>query len=225
MSMSNGPFDEPEASADPGIGKPIAILALIFVLGLLTVGLVYSMGTPRASVADNADTTDQVDATQPAEPEGGEPTEEVIQPASPDASTDGASPLPKHGEGIAEPIPPERLISDEEYNAEPPQDSTLPAPDGPVAWTEAHKYLGQTITVKGTIVDTNNIGEICFLNYDPDWQDKFYIAIFKEAFELLPDPPEAHYLNRTLLVTGKVSLHRDRPQIEVRDVSQIEAVE
>ncbi len=225
MSMSNVPFDQPVSSADPGMGKPIAILALVFVLGLLTVGLIYSMGTPAQPDGNTADTTNQVDATQPAEPDEDESVEEASPPGEPYVAANGESPLPKHGEGIAEPIPPKQLITQEEYNAEPPQDSTLPTPDGPVAWTEAHKYLGQTITVKGTIVDTNNIGGICFLNYDPDWQGKFYIAIFKEAFDLLPDPPEVHYLNRTLLVTGKITLHRDRPQIEVRDMSQIEAVE
>ncbi len=222
MSLSHGPFDQPEASATPGIGKPIAVLVLIFVLGLLTVGLIYSMGTPKQ--ADHVDTPPPIQATQPAEPDEDEPTEDPA-PGEPYTAANGESPLPKHGEGIADPIAPDRLITDEAYNADPPQDSTLPTPDGPVAWTEAHKYLGQTITVKGTIVDTNNIGQICFLNYDPDWQDKFYIAIFKEAFDLLPDPPEVHYLNRTLLVTGKITLHRDRPQIEVRDVSQIEVVE
>jgi len=224
MSLSNGPFDRPQSSADPGIGKPIAILALVFILGLLTVGLIYSMGTPRQPGDDQTNNTHQVQATQPAEPDEDELAKQTA-PGEPYNAANGESPLPKHGEGIAEPIAPTKLITDEAYNADRPQDSTLPTPDGPVAWTEANKYLGQTITVKGTIVDTNNIGEICFLNYDPDWQDKFYIAIFKEAFDLLPDPPESHYLNRTLLVTGKVSLHRDRPQIEVRDVSQIEVVE
>ena len=92
-------------------------------------------------------------------------------------------------------------------------------------WTEAHKYLDMTITVEGKILDTNNIGNICFLNYDPDWRDKFYIAMFKDAFELLPDPPETHYLDKTLRITGKVTLHNGRPQIKVHDLSQIEVVE
>jgi len=225
MSISNGPFDRPDTSADPGMAKPIAVLALVFILGLLTVGLIYMIGSPAQPDGEESDSTDILTVIPADGPDEQDPSQAPATQGEPYVAANGGSPLPKHGEGIAEPIPPERLITDEAYNADPPQDSTLPTPDGPVAWTEANKYLGQTITVKGTIVDTNNIGQICFLNYDPDWQGKFYIAIFKEAFDLLPDPPETHYLNRTLLVTGKVSLHRDRPQIEVRDVSQIEVVE
>lgn len=225
MSLSNGPLDQSESLAEPGMGKPVAILALIFVLGLLTVGLLYSMGTPAQPSSEVSEAADLLVVTPATQADADESVEDTSSPGEPYIAANGESPLPKHGEGVADPIPPQTLITDEAYNAHPPQDSALPSPDGPVAWTEAHKYHGQTITVKGTIVDTNNIGQICFLNYDPDWQDKFYVAIFKEAFDLLPDPPEVHYLNRTLLVTGKITLHRDRPQIEVRDVSQIEVVE
>ena len=195
-------------------------MAVVFVLGLVTIGVIYLDGDPvEAPVAlvkhdaGEAAPTLQTDSVEP--PPQGEPY----------VAANGINPLPKHGEGVATPIPAERLITQDGYEAEPAELSTLPAPNDSVAWTEAQNYLGQTITVKGTIVATNNIGQICFLNYDPDWQDKFYIAMFKEAFELLPDPPEEHYLNKTLLVTGKVTLHRDRPQIEVRDLSQIEVVE
>ncbi len=224
MSTTSGPFARPDSVTDPGLGRVVWVAAIFFVLGLVTVGLVYMAGdSAEAPVAAEKHGVAEVEpAIQPdaADPPQTSPTQD-----KPYVAANGASPLPKHGEGVAPPIPAERLITQEAYEADPPQASTLPAPDGPVAWTEAHKYLGQTITVKGTIVDTNNIGQICFLNYDPDWQGKFYIAMFSEAFKLLPDPPEEHYLNRTLLVTGKVTLHRDRPQIEVRDLSQVETVE
>ncbi len=224
MSTTHEPFVRPHSQSDPGPGKPIAIIMIVFVLGLVTAGLIYMAGTPaEAPVADVKDGTAGVAPVTQTDSVTPPPT--TPAQSEPYVAANGVSPLPKHGEGIAPPIPPDRLITQEAYDAPPLQASTLPAPDGPVAWTEAHNYLEQTITVKGTIVDTNNIGQICFLNYDPDWQDKFYIAMFKEAFDLLPDPPEEHYLNRTLLVTGKVTLHRDRPQIGVHDLSQIEVVE
>ncbi len=220
MSMSNDPLTRPDSSANPGMGKPITVLALVFILGLVTIGFIYLAGKP---VSSDDDAKDLAALTPAIQPEAGKPTQ--AEHGKPYLATNGLSPLPKHGEGITAPIAPTKLITDEAYNAKPPEDSTLPTPDGPIAWTEAHKHVGQTITVKGTIVVTGKNGQLRFLNYDPDWQDKFYIVMFPEAYKLLPDPPEEHYLNKTLLVTGKVTLHRDRPQIQVRDVSQIEVVE
>lgn len=220
MSTSRGPFRAPANSAEPGLGGPVVALAAVFAAGLACVGLIVAVGEP---IEDSPPPVVQADPT-PAETE--KPTQQpTAPPAKPYVTPGGASPLPKHGEPEAPPIQPTLLIDEEALNALPPQPSTLPAPDGPVPWNEAHKYLDRVITVEGTIVETNNIGNICFLNYDTNWQDKFYIAMFEEAFDLLPDPPETHYLNKTLLVTGKVTLHRDRPQIEVNDVSQIEVVE
>lgn len=223
MSMISGPFARPTSVSDPGLGRRVMFLAVVFVLGLVVIGLIYLAGQPVQTTVAVAPPVDAASNKTPADAPA-----DTVPPASvgePYIAPAGRSPLPMPGEGVAPPMPARRLIDQAQYEAQPPEPSTLPAPDGPVPWTEAHKYLGQTITVKGTIVDTNNIGQICFLNYDPDWQDKFYIALFKEAFDLLPDPPEQHYLNMTLLVTGKVTLHRDRPQIEVHDVSQIEVVE
>lgn len=220
MSTSSGPFRVPQNTAEPGLGGPVVAMAAVFALGLACVGLIVAVGEP---VEESTATIKQADLT-PADIK--QPTQQPpAAPAKPFVTPGGTSPLPRHGEAEAPPISPTRLIDDEAFNAAPPRISTLPAPDEPVPWGDAPKYLGQVITVEGTIVNTNNIGNICFLNYHADWQGKFYIAMFKEAFELLPDPPETHYLDKTLLVTGKVTMHRDRPQIEVHDVSQIEVVE
>jgi len=222
MSTTSGSSSTHTSDPKPGLGWPAKAAAVVFVVGLIVIGILYLAGEPVDTLAD---------APQIASPPTTQPQTPATTPAAPTdtgeryLTPDGRSPLPKPGEGIAPAIPAERLATQEEYEAMPPQMSDLPVPDEPVPWTDAHKHLGQIITVKGTIVDTNNIGQLCFLNYDPDWQDKFYIAMFSDAFELLPDPPEKHYLNKTLLVTGKVTLHKDRPQIEVRDVSQIEVLE
>ncbi len=255
MQTSNGPFDTPAGEGDPGMARPIVALSMVFLVGLACVFLIYALGDPiKQSTGVTTDTqvqtTDTPDEpnetgeaqtptgesdTGPADPPTSDPSStppssttdslDAAAPARPYVSPGGANPMPRHGEPPAAAIPPTRLIDDAALDAQPPESSTLPQPDGPVDWTEAHLYLDMVITVKGEIVATNNIGNICFLNYDTNWQDKFYIAMFKEAFELLPDPPEEHYLDKTLLITGKVSLHNGRPQIEVHDVSQIEVVE
>jgi hypothetical protein len=228
MTTSSGPSKAPANSAEPGLSMPILALLMVFVIGMVCVGLIYAVGdpieTPDAKAQMQSVETKQAETSSTEQAQPTRPAT-AVQPSQAYVSPGGTSPMPKHGEAEAKPIPAPILIDDEAFNAEPPQASTLPEPDGAVPWDEADKYLERVITVKGTIVDANNIGNICFLNYDTDWQGKFYIAMFKEAFELLPDPPETHYLDKTLLVTGKVTLHRDRPQIEVHDVSQIEVVE
>jgi hypothetical protein len=237
MPTTSGPFSRPTFASDTGLGWAVSISVGVFLLGMVIVGLIYLLAGQRVETTESVATAPPAAApaaTAPAQTQPGTPADDSAPPPAtppsapvndPSASPAGRSPLPMPGEGDAPPMPATRLIDRVQYEAPPAEPSTLPAPEGPVSWTEAHNYLGQTITVKGTIVDTNNIGQICFLNYDPNWQDKFYIAMFKEAFDLLPDPPEQHYLNKTLLVTGKVTLHGDRPQIQVRDVSQIEVVE
>jgi len=221
MSTTPVPITPRTSDVEPGLGWPVKAAAGVFAVGLVVIGLLYLVGEPVSTAQAVIESAEEAPATQP------EDTSEAPAPATGERylTPAGRSPLPEPGEGIAPPMPAKRLATQEEYEAPPPEMSDLPIPDEPVPWTEAHKYLGKTVTVKGTIVDTNNIGQLCYLNYDPDWQGKFYIAMFSEAFGLLPDPPEQHYLNKTLLVTGKVTLHKDRPQIQVRDVSQIEVVE
>ena len=238
MQSSQGPIVPPKPTDDPGMARPIVALSMVFIIGLACVLIIYAMGEPiRESNASPTDTQ-----TQAEDASASAPVASADNTAPPtDAAADSAVPVKPTGHyvsaGGGEPLPdadvkepptpiaPAVLIDDAAYNARPPEPSTLPQPDGPVPWSEAHKYLGMTITVDGTVVDTNNIGNICFLNFDTDWQDKFYVALFKEAFSLLPDPPETHYLNKHLLITGKVKMYKDRPEIEVHDVSQIEVVE
>ncbi|MEM9419120.1 MAG: OB-fold nucleic acid binding domain-containing protein [Planctomycetota bacterium] len=132
----------------------------------------------------------------------------------------GRSPIPAAGEDISEPLPFKRLIDDRGSKVKPKR------PDGPVAWGAAHNYIGQRITVEGKIVDTyNHNGNICFLNFHKDWRGKFYIPVFKEVFDDLPRAPEKYYLGKTIRVTGKVTQHKNRPNIEVRNIKQIEIVD
>ena len=40
-----------------------------------------------------------------------------------------------------------------------------------VPWTEADRFYGKTVTIKGTIVNTYNSGKACFLNFHPDYKN------------------------------------------------------
>ena len=132
----------------------------------------------------------------------------------------GRSPIPNEGETFTEPIKAQRLADDSGEKVERER------PDGPVGWGAAHNYVGMRITVEGTIVNTyNHKGNICFLNFHEDWRGKFYLPVFKEVFADLPEAPEKYFLNKTIRVTGKVKLHQNRPNIEIKSIKQIEIVE
>lgn len=128
----------------------------------------------------------------------------------------GRSPIPQGNETFNTPIPYKRL-----------QPENLPKPPPPgvaVPWTEADRFVGQRITVEGTIVDTHALDTITFLNFDKNWQGKFYVVVFAsahtDAFH-----PETEYLNKKLRITGVVSMHKDRPQLKVDRLDQIEILQ
>ncbi len=99
---------------------------------------------------------------------------------------------------------------------------------GIVDWRDAAKYLnGADITVEGKITDTFQIRDVlCRLNFVPHAEDDqaFYVALFSEAYEGLPAPPAEHFLGKTIRVTGQVTSHRGRPNIEVNDIGLVEIV-
>jgi DNA/RNA endonuclease YhcR with UshA esterase domain len=96
----------------------------------------------------------------------------------------------------------------------------------PIPWDKVtREHLGKEITVKGTVVKTRNTGKVCFLNFQQDHRTGFYIVIFEDALDDFEAPPEAHFLNKMIHVTGRVSEHKERLQIQVKAGSQIKIVE
>ncbi len=94
-----------------------------------------------------------------------------------------------------------------------------------VPWQDAHKYYGQTKTVEGKIVATNNTGKVCFLNFHKDWRKYFTAVIFSSDFERFPAYPEEYYLHRIVRITGLIKEYRGKPEIIIKSPSQIEIVE
>jgi hypothetical protein len=133
----------------------------------------------------------------------------------------GRTPIPMQGENLTSPLPFKRLVDETGDKVV----ADAPAPGEVIAWGAAHNYVGQVITVEGTIVDTyNHRGNVVFLNFSKDWRGKFYIPVFKTAFENMSRAPESYFLNKKIQVTGKVTLHNNRPNIEVEQISQIKVV-
>jgi len=133
----------------------------------------------------------------------------------------GRSPIAQPGESIQGPLPARRLAKANKMAVPPP----APAPSGKaVPWHDAHRHLGQTLTVVGRIVTTHRTESVCFLNFSQQWQDKFYVVIFSDALNSWPQPPEQHFRNKKILVAGKIDTHKNRPQIRVTDPRQITIV-
>lgn len=155
--------------------------------------------------------------------EAGDQTADTALTAAEDPYTPpaGRPAIPRPGETITEPIPPQRLASLD--------DGKTPEPGQIIPWTEAAGYLGHEITVEGEVVNTHLLesGSICFLNFHKDFRGRFYIAMFRAAFDDLPDnqKPDTYYLGKTIRVTGLVKPHRGQPQIAVHRLDQIQVVE
>jgi endonuclease/exonuclease/phosphatase family metal-dependent hydrolase len=100
-----------------------------------------------------------------------------------------------------------------------PPEAGLPV----IEWTEAPKYVDQEVIVQGTIVATNNIGRICFLNFDT--ARTFTAIVHQQHYPKFPQPPEKMYNNQIVRIRGLISEFRGRPQIEVSRPEQIQILE
>lgn len=130
------------------------------------------------------------------------------------AANVGRSPIPQPDETFGQPIPPVVLGS---ADASP----LAPKTDEPVAWRQAGRYMGMTITVEGKVVNTHNTGKVCFLNFTENSRSGFYVILFDRVLDSWEKPPQDFFLDRTIRVKGKVSSYKGRPQIRVERTDQI----
>ena len=93
-----------------------------------------------------------------------------------------------------------------------------------VRWDEADKYYGQTVTVTGKIVGAHNSGKACFLNFHQNWKKYFTAVIFASDFSKFPTNPEEYYLNKEVKITGFVKEYQGKPEIILKDPTQIQIV-
>ncbi len=93
-----------------------------------------------------------------------------------------------------------------------------------ISWKEAHNYYGQYVTVEGEVVKTHNSGKACFLNFHGNWKRYFTAVIFAEDFNKFPEDPEKYYNLKTIQVTGLVKEYRGKPEIIIKNPSQIKII-
>ena len=89
-----------------------------------------------------------------------------------------------------------------------------------ITWSDAHKYYNQYVIVEGTIVNTHNSGNVCFLNFDTDYQ-YFTAVIFTSDFVGFPFIPEVFYLGKKVYIIGLIKEYNGSPEIIVKTPDQI----
>lgn len=127
-------------------------------------------------------------------------------------------PWPDAGEVIHQPIPP-RVLG-------PAWQTPLPPPPAgqPLPWGRAGRHVGQTITIRGRVMQATPFGRVCFLKFAHDWRSLFYVLLMPGDAPGWAPHPEQEYLGRIILVTGKVRRHNGYPQIVVTKSSQIRSI-
>lgn len=105
--------------------------------------------------------------------------------------------------------------------------------DKPLTPAEAARAVNKRITVQMEVqsTGTSKNKSVIFLNSEPDFRNhaNFTIVINSEVARSFKDKkiddPAAHFKGKTVRVTGKVMLYKDRPQIVLDDPEQIRVVE
>jgi DNA/RNA endonuclease YhcR with UshA esterase domain len=95
---------------------------------------------------------------------------------------------------------------------------------------EAAKKVNETVTVRMEVKSVGSSKSVYFLNSKEDYKDEKNFTIFlpvetvKKFKEEKVDDLVKHFKGKTVEVTGKVILYRDRPEIKVDELKQIKLV-
>ena len=96
-------------------------------------------------------------------------------------------------------------------------------------WNDSKLYsdelYGRYVTVEGSIVNTYNSGKACFLNFHTNWKKYFTAVIFRSDFSEFPSSPERYYKNKKVRVLGILKEYKGKPEIILKDQSQIKIIE
>jgi DNA/RNA endonuclease YhcR with UshA esterase domain len=107
---------------------------------------------------------------------------------------------------------------------------TADGPNKPITPAEAAKKVNEKVTVEFQVksVGGNTNG---YLNSETDYKDAKNFTVFlpKETIdkykEMKINDPRAHFKDKTIQVSGTVTLYQEKPQIKVEAPDQIKIVE
>jgi DNA/RNA endonuclease YhcR with UshA esterase domain len=101
----------------------------------------------------------------------------------------------------------------------------------PIGPAEAVKKVNEEVTLRMEVRSAALRKEVCFLNSEENYKDakNFTLFIDKEALAKFRkakiEDPAAHFKGKTVQVTGKVTLYRDRPEIKLTGPDVIKIIE
>lgn len=97
---------------------------------------------------------------------------------------------------------------------------TLPAIAGDIAATDAANHIGESATVRGTVQEVKVSAKAIFLDLDGRYPDEpFSVVCFSTA---IADKLSA-LQGKAISVTGTIQLYKGKPEIILKDMSQIQA--
>lgn len=96
---------------------------------------------------------------------------------------------------------------------------------------EAAKKVDELVTIEMEVKSANLREQVCFLNSEKDFKDakNFTVFIGRDALEKFKqskiEDPATHFKGKVVRVKGKVTIHRDKPQIALDLPDQIVIVD
>jgi endonuclease G len=99
-----------------------------------------------------------------------------------------------------------------------------PLPNGMFNTVQAKYHVGSTATICGTVVGTRRTqkANAVYLNFDSNNPDQdFYATVWDSNGPNFSYDPETALLNKTVCITGKVTLYDDIPRISVNNENAI----
>lgn len=251
--MPISPHHHPRRSSSGEVSATIATIAgIVIVAGMVGAVVAFFVLGSSSSVTSTTSVTTMPSATvtpgpsapAPLAPPAASvdprptPAAERVEPPQRDEQLDvqltgaplvtpaGRPAIPQPGEAFDEPLPAVRLVP------EPAEAPTVAADDAPpgetplVPWDQAARHVGKTITAEGKIVRAYNTGKVCFLNFvDQHPSDAFYLIVFQDVLDSWPEPPQDYFMNKTVRATGRVFIHKGKPQIRIEKAEQLVVVQ
>jgi DNA/RNA endonuclease YhcR with UshA esterase domain len=102
---------------------------------------------------------------------------------------------------------------------------------GPISPAEAATKIDKEVTVQMEVKSATLRDGTCYLNSEEDFKDdkNFTLYLDRDALDKFGkariEDPAAHFRGKTIRVTGRVTLYRNRPQIKVTGPNMIQVVE
>ena len=102
----------------------------------------------------------------------------------------------------------------------------IPEPEIFIIAEDADSHIGRAAEVCGSVASASYLpsenGRPTFLNFERAYPNQVFTAvIFGDHRSIFSTPPEEHYLNRKICVTGRIENHQGTPQIRVSSSGQI----